>query len=31
MDAVCANGRFGALFWVRPDDVEKAARVLGAT
>jgi len=31
MDAVAAGkGRFGAIFWVRPQDVAKAARVLGA-
>lgn len=31
MDAVTAGkGRFGALFWVRPADVAKAARALGA-
>lgn len=30
LDAVCAGaGRFGALFWVKPRDVKKAARVLG--
>ncbi len=31
MDAVTAGkGRFGALFWVRPAEVAKAARALGA-
>jgi hypothetical protein len=31
MDAVGAgNGRFGAIFWVKPQAVAKAARVLGA-
>lgn len=31
MDAVAAGkGRFGAIFWVKPKDVAKAARVLGA-
>ena len=31
MDAVSAgNGRFGAIFWVKPQAVAKAARVLGA-
>lgn len=30
-DAVCAGaGRFGAIFWVKPRDVAKAAKVLGA-
>jgi hypothetical protein len=30
MDAVRAGGgRYGALFWVKPRDVKKAARVLG--
>jgi hypothetical protein len=30
-DAVCAGaGRFGVLFWVKPRDVNKAAKVLGA-
>lgn len=31
MDAVCANGRYGALFWVRREDVGRAADVLGAS
>ena len=32
IDAVCAGkGRFGALLWVKPKDVRKAARVLGAS
>lgn len=31
MDAVAAGkGRFGAIFWVKPADVAKAAKVLGA-
>ncbi|MBI4539491.1 MAG: hypothetical protein HY704_08290 [Gemmatimonadetes bacterium] len=31
MDAVCSGGgRYGALFWVDPRQVRKAARVLGA-
>ena len=31
MDAVTAGkGRFGAIFWVKPGDVAKAARALGA-
>lgn len=31
MDAVAAGkGRFGAIFWVKPKDVAKAARALGA-
>lgn len=31
MDAVVAGkGRFGAIFWVKPRDVAKAARALGA-
>ena len=31
MDAVAAGaGRFGAIFWVRPADVGRASRVLGA-
>jgi hypothetical protein len=30
-DAVCAGaGRFGAILWVKPRDVARAARVLGA-
>jgi hypothetical protein len=30
IDAVCAGaGRYGALFWVRPRDVKKAAKALG--
>jgi hypothetical protein len=32
MQTVCAGaGRFGGLFWVKPPDVRKAAKVLGAT
>ena len=31
IDAVCAGeGRYGAIFWVAPRDVARAARVLGA-
>jgi len=31
MDAVAAGkGRFGAMFWVKPRDVARASRVLGA-
>jgi hypothetical protein len=31
LDAVCGGeGRFGALFWVRPGDVKKASKILGA-
>ena len=31
IDAVCAGaGRYGALFWVKPRDVKKVAKVLGA-
>jgi hypothetical protein len=30
IDAVCADGRYGALCWVAPRDVKKAAQVLGA-
>ncbi|OGA26866.1 MAG: hypothetical protein A3F77_04480 [Betaproteobacteria bacterium RIFCSPLOWO2_12_FULL_67_28] len=31
LDAVCSGkGRFGAIFWVKPKDVARAARVLGA-
>lgn len=31
MDAVASGkGRFGAIFWVRPQDVARAAKVLGA-
>jgi len=31
IDAVCAGaGRYGALFWVKPRDVKKTAKVLGA-
>lgn len=30
-DAVCAGaGRFGVLFWVKPGDVSRAAKALGA-
>ena len=32
IDAVCAGeGRYGAIFWVKPPDVAKAARILGAS
>ena len=31
IDAVCTGGgRYGAILWVKPRDVDKAARVLGA-
>ena len=30
IDAICADGGYGALCWVAPRDVKKAARVLGA-
>lgn len=31
MDAVCAGkGRYGAMFWVKPQAVARAAKVLGA-
>ena len=30
IDAVCADGRYGALCWVAPRDVKRATRVLGA-
>ena len=30
IDAVCADGRYGALCWVAPRDLKKAAQVLGA-
>ena len=29
IDAVCADGRYGALCWVAPRDVRKAAQVFG--
>ena len=29
-DAVCADGRYGAVCWVAPRDVKKAAQALGA-
>jgi hypothetical protein len=32
LDAVTAGaGRYGAMFWVKPRDVAKAARILGAS
>ncbi len=32
LDAVTAGaGRYGAMFWVKPGDVAKAARILGAS
>lgn len=30
IDAVCTDGRYGALCWVAPRDVKKAMQVLGA-
>ena len=30
IDAVCADGRYGAIFWVAPKDVKKTAALLGA-
>jgi hypothetical protein len=30
IDAVSVNGRYGAIFWVAPKDVKKAAALLGA-
>lgn len=30
MDAVAAGGRYGALLWVKPGDVDKAGKALGA-
>ncbi len=30
IDAVCADGRYGALCWVAPRDIKKAGLVLGA-
>ena len=30
VDAVCANGRYGAIFWVAPRDVNKTAALLGS-
>ena len=30
IDAVCADGRFGAICWVAARDLKKAAQVLGA-
>jgi hypothetical protein len=29
IDAICADGRYGALCWVAPRDVKKAAQALG--
>jgi len=32
IDAVCAGaGRYGAIFWVKPKDVAKSAKLLGAS
>ena len=31
IDAVCANERYSAIFWVAPKDVKKAAGLLGAS
>jgi hypothetical protein len=30
IDAVCADGRYGALCWIAPPDFKKAVRILGA-
>lgn len=30
IDAICVDGRYGALCWVAPRDVKKAAQILGA-
>ena len=30
IDAVCADGRYGALCWIAPRDLKKATQVLGA-
>jgi len=30
IDAVCADRRYGAIFWVAPKDVKRTAAVLGA-
>jgi hypothetical protein len=30
IDAVSVDGRYGAIFWVAPKDVKKAAALLGA-
>jgi predicted amino acid-binding ACT domain protein len=30
IDAVCTDGRYGALCWVAPRDVKKVAQILGA-
>jgi hypothetical protein len=30
IDAVCVDGRYGAIFWVAPKDVRKTAALLGA-
>jgi hypothetical protein len=31
IDAVSVDGRYGAIFWVAPKDVKKAAAIVGAT
>ena len=31
VDAVCADGRYGAILWVAPRDVKKAAALLGVS
>jgi hypothetical protein len=31
VDALCTDGRFGAILWVAPADVNRAAKLLGAT
>ena len=30
IDAICANGRYGAFLWIEPRNFKKAAAVLGA-
>jgi hypothetical protein len=31
IDALCTDGRYGAIFWVAPKDVKKTAALLGAS
>lgn len=31
IDAVCVDGRYGAIFWTAPKDVKKTAALLGAS